>query len=93
MDRQTIFLIILILALAGGGWIWYQSQQQPAIDTAGPTADIVEIEARMTEIRRLKNATLDTTILQDPLFKSLKDITATSGPTVSPGRINPFAPL
>ena len=94
MDRQTIFLIIFLLALGGGGWVWYQSRatsQESA--AAGPSRDILEIEARMAEIRRLKNITIDTSVFQDPRFRALKDVRATSGPAVAPGRVNPFAPL
>jgi hypothetical protein len=95
LDRQTIFLIILLLALAGGGWVWYQSRVTPgdAAQSAGPSQDILDIEARMAEIRRLKTVEINTSVFQDSRFRALKEITATSSPAVSPGRLNPFAPL
>ena len=93
MDRQTIILIVVLLVLGGGGYLWYQSRQTVSSEISEIDTAIVKLEARMAEIRQLKTITLDTSVLSDPFFTSLRDITGATTSVAEPGRNNPFAPF
>ena len=95
MIRQNIFLIIFILLLAGLGYFWYQNAKisPPGEEKAGSS----ELEIRLSELRRLKDLKLDTTLFQNPLFRKLeastKEVPSTPASVLKPGRSNPFIPF
>ena len=93
MVRQLIFVVIFILILAVGGYYLYQNSSlssTPApTDTAGGSDDV---EARLADLRRLKDLKLDTSILQNRFFLSLQSLRTASTSDVRTGRQNPFIP-
>lgn len=87
--RSIASILIVILILGGGGFLWYQSRQ-----TKNGAASVEEersrIEERLQELRKLKDLTLDTSILNDSAFRSLQPIVPSSAAEPNYGRSNPF---
>ena len=93
MDLQRILVIVLVLMVLGSGYYYYYYQSSavtPATAESNPV--IAELDARLNEIRPLASIELDTSLFDNAFFRSLKIITATTGPAVIPGRVNPFVP-
>lgn len=89
MDLQRTSLIIFVLFIIGGAYYYFQvSGTTPA--AAGSNPVIAELDAKLVDIRPLAAVAFDTSLFQNPSFRSLKSIMATSGPEVLPGRQNPF---
>ena len=97
--KQTVLVLILILALAVVGYVWYayfqsapETVTEPAITHGSKT-----LLDRVGALRRLKNLRLDTSVFQDPLFQTLETAPASqelvSGGEGERGRINPFTPF
>lgn len=92
MNRQLILTIVLIAALGGTGYIWYQySQTTEVIPKPEFSEKTDHLEERLSELRRLKTLRIDTSIVEDPFFKSLgTPQEAINQPEVKSGRPNPF---
>jgi hypothetical protein len=92
MSKQTILFILLVAVLAGGLYFWFQYFAGET--TTEEIVEDAELEARLTELKRLKEIKLDTAIFQDPQFKNLvlPQVTGTTT-EVKPGRANPFLPF
>lgn len=94
MNRQTIILILVVILFGGIGFVWYRYLQtlppEPEIPTETKAA--TENALNLAELRRLKTLNLDTTILENPLFRSLETTAETFTPDIAPGNINPFVP-
>lgn len=91
MTRQTILLIILVLALMGTGYFVYQnfrSQPEGAINSQTQG----EFQNRLAELQRLKELRLDTSIFQDKFFQTLQLPEKPAEQPLTPGRPNPFFP-
>lgn len=89
--RQTIFAIVLVGALLGGGFFAYR------LFTGVPDASVLksggDLEKRLAEYRKIKILRLDLTMLSDPLLRSFsRPLLSGPAPAVTPGRKNPFAP-
>lgn len=93
MSRQTILLLILIIVLAVGIYVWSKAGVGRQVEVATEDTTIEEIEDRITNIRRLKTINLDTSLLNDEVFRSLEDFTKGTEVIVHPGRTNPFSPF
>lgn len=105
MSRQTLIIIMVIVAFGGAGlWFFYfQSSSTEEIAAmeqrvASSNPDIRRIEQELSDLRRLKDLELDTSILKNQFLQSLEaprispQSTGTSTITTS-GRSNPFLPL
>lgn len=93
MDLPRIILIILILLLVGGGYYYFQVYNVAStLEGDSSNSVIADLDARLNEIRPLAAIELDLSLFDNPFFTLLKPITATSGPAVIPGRVNPFTP-
>ncbi len=97
--RQTILVLILILALAAIGYVWYAYfGSAPALPTETPIANGPKaLQDRLGTLRRLKNLRLDTSVFQDPLFRALETAPtfqeSLAGGEGEHGRQNPFTPF
>lgn len=89
MNRQTIFAIVLILALGITGYLWYGYFEVVPADEAATQNQALPF----SRAGNFQNIRLDTSIFQDPLFISLQPPQIIPQPDVTPGRINPFAPF
>ncbi|MDP3779471.1 MAG: hypothetical protein Q8R30_05520 [bacterium] len=89
MDTQRIILIVLVLLVIGGGYYYYQVSGVTS-DTGGSNPIIADLDAKLVDIRPLATVAFDTSLFENSSFRSLKSITATTGPEVLPGRQNPF---
>lgn len=92
MNRQLILIVLLIAVLGVGGYFWYVRVPVNPEGSASNVA-IAEFQQKLGEMRRLTSIDLDTSILQDPFFRSLKLETATDTVLTTPGRANPFVPF
>lgn len=85
--NQFALIVVFILISLTAAFIWYSSVSTPAGDDLGN-----ELTINMETLNHLEIITLDTSILQDPLFKALH-VSQPPPPDQSPvGRTNPFIP-
>ncbi len=91
MLRQNILIIILGLCLIGIIFVWYNYLSVAAPEPAEVVTNLYEEE--LIEIRRLKDLTLDTKILEDEFFRSLQAPPTVDITNLAAGRENPFAPF
>ncbi len=90
MGKQNILIIIFVIIIGATVYFWYQT-----INTAEIVENpaVVELESRLTELRRLKDIRFDTSIFQDKFFQRLSLPVIPPPPEVTIGRPNPFAPF
>lgn len=92
MNRQLIFIGIFILVLGGTAYIWYQYSQSISVPEASVAQD--DFSVQLSELRRLKNLELDTSIMDDSFFRSLDLPPGVQEQSVTQrevsGRANPF---
>ncbi len=94
MNRQTIFLAIIALLLLGGGYYWYFGNTVSGeLDTSVATPYTKEIAAKLAELEKVKNVSLNFAVFDDKLFKALRSAGQTATSTMTRGRVNPFLPL
>ena len=95
MDRQTISFIILVIVVLGIGYIWYSYYSAaPAEEgTAVEDLNVQNIEARLAELRRLRDLQLDTSLFREEAFRELQLPVIPKLPAVQIGRVNPFLPF
>lgn len=95
-NRQNILLIVFLLVIIIGGYLWY-SYYSPAALEAGVTSVALEKEATKQEFFRLLDSLetikLDRSIFQEPIFQSLVNLSPEIAPREKKGRPNPFLPL
>ncbi len=104
MSRQTLSIIVVILVFGGAGlWFFYfQSLPDESAATGqgiiSSNPDVQRIEQELTDLRRLKDLQIDTSILKNPFLQALEpsrvptqSIGATT--TTTSGRTNPFLPF
>ncbi|GEM_PF-3451134 len=89
MDTRRIILIVLVLFVIGGGYYYYQVAGVSSAP-GGSNPIIADLDAKLIDIRPLAAAAFDLSLFDNVAFRSLKSITATTGPDVLPGRQNPF---
>ncbi|MBI2055224.1 MAG: hypothetical protein HYT39_04015 [Candidatus Sungbacteria bacterium] len=96
MNFRTIILTILILAVLGGGYLWWSGRSQSAKPSM-ETAFTKEIDAKLQEFRKIQSISPNLNIFDDALLLALRASgiivqipggTGTS--TGSKGRANPF---
>ncbi len=91
-NLNTIFLTVAALLVAGGLY-WYFFMGAP--DEQSLSAGAVQSQAQAqfeTLIGQLDPITFDLTILRDPRFTALTDLSTPIEPE-SAGRTDPFAPI
>ena len=104
--KHLTTIIVILLVLGGGIFLWYQyGKESEPIETSDPI-----LEKTINELRRLKTIALDTSLFEDPLFLSLtvSALEPAAGETASTtsvsensalplpdtyGRPNPFLPF
>ena len=89
MNRQTIFIIVLVLVLGMTGYLWY-GYLHP---TTQEHANQQSAAAQLANINQVGNIRLDTSLFQDPFFNSLALPQIIPQPDIAPGRQNPFIPF
>ncbi len=91
--KPNVITIVLVTVLAAAGAYWFFTQpgsQAPL--TATPAAQSgaqTQFEALVSQLRGIS---FNTSVLSDPKFKALVDITVPVAPEAS-GRLDPFAPV
>lgn len=104
MSRQTLIIIVIMLVFGGAGlWFFsFQSSSPPegaAQSVSSSNPDVQRIEQELSNLRRLKDLQLDTSILKNQFLQSLEPprIPPSNGTTTpaytTPGRSNPFLPF
>ena len=88
MNKQTIFTIVLVLAIGVTGYLWYGYLQKSPGESLNQNQG-----TQLSRIGEFKNIHVDTSLFQDPLFLSLTPPQIIPQPDVTPGRSNPFAPF
>ena len=106
MIKKNLLFIIIILALIGGGVAWYISRPS-SVDLGGvvPVGIVPQVPtssgSQFAEVRNkilqnialLKRVRLDTTILDDPAFLSLREAPEPPPKSLQVQRRNPFLPI
>lgn len=101
MNKQKIFIAVLVVVLLGIGYNFYRSSQTAPSPTAGGGNDL-DLVQDLPKLRKLKESKLDVSIFQRDLFKNLesgrgflseKAVLADLPPELQPGKANPFQPL
>lgn len=92
--RQTILVLLLVIAVAASAFMWYglRGQESDRVGVASPVnnPEVAEFRRLLAALKVIK---LDTEFFNDPAYKSLVDPRVLiSKPSVY-GRSNPFVPL
>lgn len=92
-SRTTIILAILgILVLGAAGYMLFGApSDQSVISASGAPGSEAELTF-LTLTAQIDPVEFDTSVLEDPRFKALRDIRTNITPE-SAGRADPFAPL
>lgn len=90
VNRQNVFMIILVLALIGGAYFLFQRYFPPPQDEFGYKE---EFSALLRELSLVRSVNLDTEILQNEEFRRLVVPALPPFPDIKPGRRNPFIPF
>lgn len=92
MNRQTISTIIFIISLVATAYVWYRYKQYTPLDDK--KAEIrSDITTSLSELRRLREIKLDTSIFQDKFFQTLSSPPSLPLQEAIIGRQNPFTPF
>lgn len=92
LHSRSFLIIIGVLVLAGGLY-WYFSSgtgEQPTLSVS--TSETTAEQTFQTLVNQLGPISFDTSILSDPRFNALVNITAPITPEPT-GRQDPFAPI
>lgn len=111
MSRKTLIIIVVVVVFGGAGLWFFYFQSSPPTDTtateqtvSSSNPDVQRIEQELTDLRRLKDLQLDTSILKNPFLQSLEPARIPPPPSfqnngsstplyTTPGRPNPFLPF
>lgn len=96
MLKKNAIMLILLLALIGGGIYWYGFRQSPTDEDPG--VGVSNQESKYADVRReilhtiktLRAVKLDVTILDDAAFRALVAPVAQPADTRPVSRDNPF---
>lgn len=89
--KNTKIMGALVIGLATLGILYFYWGGDSAAEPVATVEEPVASQSLLTTLSNLRTMRLDTTIFEDPLFRSLSDF----GVTIPPepvGRRNPFAP-
>ncbi len=91
MSQQSLLVTVSVIIIGATAYfLFYNTSDQAALKTS-PV--VQELEARLAELRHLKDIRFDTSVLQDNFFKSLSLPDIPQPPDVKIGRLNPFIPF
>jgi len=95
MNRQIIFLAIIALLLLGGGDYLFSNfgASRSELDTSLSTPYTEEIAAKLAELKKVKEVSLNFAVFDDKLFQKLRSVGQTATSTMTRGRVNPFLPF
>ncbi|MBI2023780.1 hypothetical protein HYT00_00040 [Candidatus Giovannonibacteria bacterium] len=94
MNKQTILLIVLVLAVIAGGYVWYAYFfQSPKKDETPEVKKQVVSEEFLARAAILDRIKINTDFFSSPDFLKLEDGAAKPPLPETKGRTNPFAPL
>lgn len=93
MDKQRLLIAFFALILIGGVYFYYYVYTiAPSVEVMNP--EIRELDSGLAAIRPLNSVELNTSILDNPFFRSLKPLVTPATPEViTAGRANPFLPF
>ncbi|MBI2056082.1 MAG: hypothetical protein HYT37_01775 [Candidatus Sungbacteria bacterium] len=91
MSQQSTLITLFILIIAATGYFLYQGIGDQTTIESDPVVTL--LESRLAELRRLKDISFDTSVLQDKFFQSLSTPVIPSPPDIKIGRTNPFIPF
>ena len=95
MERQNILVAVLVIIILITAYIWYnhvQSRPSEAVTRSSEGA-IPAAKELLVLLQQLERVRIDTSFFEDPVYKSLIDLTPQIVIPEVRGRINPFAPL
>ncbi len=84
LTKMIIFLVALLIT---GGLAWYFWYTIP-VEGGGV---VREVEARLNELRRIKERQIETSLLKEKIFQDLRAPASPVQESLTPGRPNPFA--
>ena len=95
-NAKYLAMILAILSLAAF-YLWFGNRGKTPASSENDGEVPTIAEERLELLRRLKNLSLDTSVLQDEKFKTLLSqeelVLTPATQAVKPGRINPFLPF
>ncbi len=91
MDRQTLYIGILMIALLAAAYFWFGN----SLFVSPPEESGIQTEyaGTLSRIERLRQIRFDTDILQNKKFERLEKPVIPPLPDVKPGGRNPFLPI
>lgn len=90
--RKNILTIIFVVAIVIVGFVWYNFAR-PTREEEKTESEYHEFLVQVSAAREIEKTEIDTSILNDPFFKSLESAPETTIPPSNPGKKNPFVPL
>lgn len=94
--KQTILLIIFLIAIIATIYIWYFQYRTPLNSEEIVVKEVLEVPKYAEDVQQaveyLKGIELDTTFFENPIFKDLIDFTIEVEKGAPQGRYNPFLP-
>lgn len=89
MSKQTILISVFAISLLATAMVWI-SYTTPSAEKEPKTSETTDIEARLAELKRLKEIEFDTAILSDSFFQELQEPQEVPPLDKTAGRKNPF---
>lgn len=100
MKKENIFIIVLIAAILIIAFVWFnyfKGENTPSLTRSGGGSTEKEVivagQEFITLLQSLEKVKLDTSFLNDPVYKKLKDLTPEIILPEQTGRDNPFLPI
>lgn len=88
----TSIILVTLVVVAGAYWFFFiQTSNQPPLTTSSAVESASQVRFQ-TLVASLQNIKFNSSILSDPKFTALVDITTPVTPEPS-GRVDPFAPV
>lgn len=95
--RSTISILLIIAALFGSAFLWYRfftaTPPAPVIGASSVNGAAVGSQSLLVILESLEGLKLDLGVLDNNLYKGLRDFTPNISLPETKGRVNPFAPL
>lgn len=91
MNQQSLVTVLFVVIIGATAYFWFQGAGGQTAPEASPS--VVALEARLAELRHLKEIRFDTSVLQDKFFQSLTGPIIPPLPDIKIGRSNPFIPF
>ena len=92
MNRQKIFIGVLLVAALVGGYMWFGDSLSPG-SAQGESQIAAEYAPVLSQVAHLKTITIDTEVIRGEKFKRLLVPAIPPLPDVKPGVRIPYLPL